>query len=127
MPSVSEMLPSRFLKQSDIEQPTVVTIGSLSKEVLDDQAKWTLNFHELDKPLVLNTTNIQALARICGSSNSDNWAGKKAVLFVDENVSYGGKVVGGLRIRAVNRRAAQKPAEFEESEVADYDDSKPTF
>jgi len=127
MPSVSEMLPSRFLKQSDIEQPTVVTIGSLSKEVLDDQPRWILKFHELDKPLVLNSTNIQALARICGSSNSDNWSGQKVVLYVDENVSYGGKVVGGLRIRAVNKRAVQKPAEVEECEVADYDDSKPTF
>lgn len=122
MPSVSEMLPSRFLKQSDIEQPTVVTIGGVNKEVLDDQTKWVLNFHELDKPLVLNTTNIQALARVCGSSNSDHWQGKKAILYVDENVSYGGKIVGGLRIRAINKRV-QKP-EPEEAEVSDYDDSK---
>ena len=81
---------------------------NVAKEGAGEEMKWCLTFAEVDKPLVLNSTNIQLCARICGSDDTDDWAGKKIVLYTDPNVSYAGKIVGGIRIRAP--RTAQKPA-----------------
>lgn len=105
MPRTSDMIPSKFLKQSDIGEGKLVTIRNLTKEnVARDDAepeyKWTIHFDELDKPLVLNTTNIGILEAILQSDNSDDWTGKQVVLYVDPTVNFGGKVVGGIRVRA---------------------------
>jgi len=39
------------------------------------------------------------MAKACGSEDTDDWIGKQVIVFVDENVSFGGELVGGLRIR----------------------------
>ena len=105
MPKTSEMRESKFLKQSDVGKAVLWTIHgcervNVAKEGAEPEYKWALNFHESDKPLVLNSTNIQLCERIFGSDDTDHWNGKKVVLYVDPTVSYGGKVVGGIRVRA---------------------------
>ncbi len=67
---------------------------------MDPENKWCLTFSESDKPLVLNMTNIQLCERIFGSDDTDHWLKKKLVLYVDPNVSYAGKLTGGIRVRA---------------------------
>ncbi len=59
-----------------------------------------MHFQEVDKPCVLNSTNGQIIASITKSEDTDNWAGHKIVLYDDPNVSFGGKLVGGIRVRA---------------------------
>ena len=105
MPRTSEMRESKFLKQSDVEKPVMWTIESVekvnvAKEGADPEYKWAMNFVESEKPLVLNATNIKLCERVCGSDNTDDWENKKIVLYVDPNVSYGGELVGGIRVRA---------------------------
>jgi hypothetical protein len=104
MPKISEMLPSRFLKKDDAQQPLLVTIADIEQvnvapEGKPAENKWTMTFNELDKPLVLNSTNMNVLASIYGD-DSDGWLEKKIVIYHDPNVSFGGKLVGGLRLRA---------------------------
>lgn len=104
MPKTSEMRESKFLKQSDIGKAVLWTIHgvervNVAKEGAEPEYKWAMNFSESDKPLVLNSTNIQLCERIFGSDDTDDWNGKKVVLYVDPTVSYGGKVVGGIRVR----------------------------
>jgi hypothetical protein len=74
--------------------------------------KWCLHFAEVDKPLVINATNVQLCEQICGSDDTDDWMGHQLVLYTDPNVSYGGKLVGGIRVRAPKTTAAapSKPA-----------------
>ncbi|HXI50305.1 MAG TPA: hypothetical protein VNH84_02335, partial [Candidatus Saccharimonadales bacterium] len=72
----------------------------VAKEGADPMMKWCLTFIELEKPLVLNSTNIQVCQNICGSDDTDHWIGKRIVLYDDPNVSYQGKLVGGIRVRA---------------------------
>lgn len=117
MPKTSEMRESKFLKQSDIGAGALMTVEgcekhNVAKEGAEPEHKWCLAFAETDKPLVLNSTNIQLCERIFGSDDTDEWIGKKVVLYVDPNVSYGGKVVGGIRVRAPKKAAAAatKPA-----------------
>lgn len=123
MPKTHEMRESNFLKKEDVGKGALGTIaGVLKKNVAMEGAapemKWCLTFRELDKPLVLNATNIQLCEQICGSDDTDDWVGKAVVLYTDPNVSYAGKLVGGIRVRAPKPGSVQAP----EPEPLDADD-----
>ena len=103
--NISELKDSKFLRKEDCGRGILVTIDGVSqeniaKEGAPEELKWVMYFRELDKPLVLNSTNGQILAKITGSEESDDWNGTEVVLFHDPNVSFGGKLVGGIRVRA---------------------------
>ncbi len=103
---VKDLKDSRFLTKDDVEPPVLVTITGDEKMnvALESQApeeKHVLHFKELPKPLVLNMTNGQLIEAIVGSDNSDDWIGKRVVLYNDKTVSFAGKLTGGIRIRAM--------------------------
>ena len=117
-----DMLPSKYLKQSDFDSVgTILTINhatqkqnvAKSDEVPD--MKHVLFFHEMgDVGLVLNAHNTNFLFDELGENSSD-WGGKEVVLYVDPNVTFGEKRVGGLRLRThaayqAPRAAAQRSA-----------------
>jgi hypothetical protein len=111
MPKLAEMLPSKFLKQADVPQPALVYLTRISKEQVNqenepEEHKWVAHFREFDRPLVLNTTNLNALSLIFNSEDSDDWRGE-CVIYTDPNVSFGGKLVGGLRLRKAKNQAAR--------------------
>ena len=134
MPRVSDLKDSRFLTKHDVEHEVTVTIKSYEKlnVAMESQApeeKWTLSFHELPKPLVLNNTNGQLLEIITGSDNFDDWLEKKIVLWHDPTVSFGGKFTGGIRIKAVQGQGFDQfkkdhPVE-QDGKVDPYDDGSP--
>lgn len=114
MPDISAMTESKFLKRSDVGAGKLLTIESceqqnVAKKDEKPEMKWVLNFNEVDKPLVLNRTNSELIAMFTGERNSDNWGGFKVVLYDDPSISYGGKLVGGIRVRAPKGAAAQRP------------------
>lgn len=116
MPKISEMKESKFLKQTDVGAGMLCTVQgvdqeNVAKQGAEPEMKWCLLIHESDKPLVLNSTNIQLCAKVFGSEDTDDWINKKIVLYTDPNVSYGGKIVGGIRVRAPKPSAVKpKPA-----------------
>ena len=105
MAKISEMLPSSYLKQSDFdENGLIVTVArvdnkNVAKEDEPPEHKWIVYFNEYEKGMVLNSTNIQALAKACNSDDTDDWKGKEVIVYVDPTVGYGGKVTGGLRVK----------------------------
>jgi hypothetical protein len=108
------MLESKFLKKEDVGRGMLVTISgciqeNMAMEGKKPDMKWCLEFTETDKPLVLNSTNIQLCEQICGSDDTDHWIGKRIVLYTDPNVSFGGKLVGGIRVRAPKVTAKLPP------------------
>ena len=122
MAKISEMLPSSYLKQSDFdENGLIVTVArvdnkNVAKEDELPEHKWIVYFNEYEKGMVLNSTNIQALAKACNSDDTDDWTGKEVVVYVDPTVGYGGKVTGGLRIKRYAQpqapaRSHPKPAQ----------------
>lgn len=124
MPKVHEMLESKYLKKEDIGEGKLYTVAGFKKENLAQEGeppeyKWVMRFEEAEKPLVLNSTNIQLCEKAFGSDDTDDWIGKKLVLYVDENVSFGGKIVGGIRVRA------QKKAKPAAPSVDEFDDGPP--
>lgn len=114
MPLIGEMRESKFLKKEDVGRGALGTIESIvqmnvAKEGAGQELKWCMTFSEIEKPLVLNSTNIQLCAKICGSEDTDQWIGKRIVLYADPNVSYAGKLVGGIRVRAPKPGAVAPP------------------
>jgi len=114
MPKISEMRESKFLKKEDVGRGALGTIERCSQmnvamEGAGQELKWCLSFTDIDKPLVLNGTNIQLCAQICGSEDTDHWIGKRIVLYTDPTVMYAGKMVGGIRVRAPKASAPPPP------------------
>jgi hypothetical protein len=105
--NLSDLKSSKYLKRSDVGPGVLVTIqkvelADVAREGAEPEMKPALWFDELDKPMVLNSTNGQIIANITGQENDieHNWLGTRIVLYDDPNVSYGGKLVGGIRVRA---------------------------
>lgn len=122
MPNINQMVQSKYLKTADVPDPVIVTVQgvkqvNMAKEDEAPEYKWAIKFREIDKPMVLNTTNIHVAAKVFQSEDTDAWRGKEIILYTDPNVSFGGQVVGGLRFRgqekapvkAASRQAAPMP------------------
>lgn len=111
---INELKSSNFLKKEDCDPAILVTIRdctqeNVAKEGAPQELKWALHFDEVEKPMILNSTNGQIIAKALGSEDSDDWSGKQIVLYHDPNVSFGGKLIGGIRVRASKAKASVKP------------------
>lgn len=125
---VSALKESKFLKRTDVGAGALATIRNLTqenvaKEGAEPELKYVLHFEEFEKPLVLNSTNAQIIAQITKEDDTDDWTGHKVVLYDDPNVSFGGKLVGGIRIRAARNQAAPKS----QPKAAPQYDEEPPF
>jgi hypothetical protein len=124
MPTVNDLGESKYLKKEDCEPPVVVTIVSydnvnVEKEGKPAKMKFTLHFKGVsrqlpldkdtgqEKPMVLNKTNGNRIAKITGTPDFDGWIGKQIELFHDEMVEFGGELVGGIRARPVTPQGRQ--------------------
>lgn len=124
---IGQMKTSKYLKKEDVGSGKLVTIAKIDQQDVSlenepSEMKYVMYFRESivdgeNKGMVLNWTNIQLCARACGSEETDDWVGKQIVLFDDPNVSFGGKLTGGIRIRAPQNRQAPQ----------DYNDPIPGF
>lgn len=107
-----DMIESKYLKQSDVDGEVIVTIqkigqGNVAQDDQPEELKWMIRFREFKKPMVLNSTNIQLLEKACGEE-TDDWPGQEVILYVDPNVSFAGKLTGGLRLKSAKPIAAPK-------------------
>ena len=138
MPRIHEMVDSKFLKKEDAGDGILVTIKGVEKRDVgtesEPEQKWVLLLAET-KPLVLNSTNLALIEKATGSDDTDDWTGKQIVLFNDENVSFGGKLTGGVRVDVARTKrhnakgapaAAGKPAKAHAA-FEDFQDDPPPF
>ena len=109
-PNASDFLGGNYLKKEDIDRPQTVTIREVWQETLRGERlpKLVIGFQEFDKPLILNKTNIRTLARLFGTADTALWQGQ-VELYVEENVEYSGRVVGGLRVRPLPAGTNSRP------------------
>jgi hypothetical protein len=108
--NLNELLPSRFLRQADC--PITGEISRVEKANVSSPGevpvmKPALFLADVEKPLILNTTNLQALAKGTGSEETEDWIGWTVELVVDPFISYGGKIVGGIRVRVLQAAVPQ--------------------
>lgn len=111
MARVSEMIVSKFLRKEDFDEDRVMTIKGIKLEDMPGDSgdqKWVLYFREEAKGMALNVTTIRVLEQAYGD-DTDQWVGNKVMVYVDPNVSFGGKVVGGLRLRTPKKSSVKAP------------------
>ena len=109
MAKISQMVESKYLKQADVEDDTVVTVTKVGQANIgkDDgpvDMKWLIRFKEFDKPMVLNRTNISLLGTFLGD-DTDDWIGKQVIVYNDESIQFQGKITGGLRFKRFKGKA----------------------
>ncbi|MFA5381939.1 MAG: hypothetical protein WC356_02150 [Candidatus Micrarchaeia archaeon] len=112
--NVNDLKKSKFLTKNDVEPAILVTIESceevnVAKEGAEPEYRWAMHFKDMDKPLILNSTNGQIIAAITGSNEDSGWIGKKIVLYNEPTISFGGKITGGIRVRAPRNVVPAKP------------------
>src|SRR5215469_9285984 len=95
---------AKYLKKEDIPSPVNTSILWIKEEEVTAPGKGTetrlvLYFDGLKKGLVLNMTNADALEEITGTGEYEKWSDTPIQLWVDPDVTYGGKKIGGIRIR----------------------------
>lgn len=124
-----DAFPSTYLKQSDIgDRKVLLTIARVAYETVgqgkDAEDKPVLYFAGKEKGMVLNRGNADAITAINGGDDEmDNWGGLKIVVYVDPNVTFGGKRVGGLRIAAPPKpKPAPRPAQQAQPVRAESED-----
>lgn len=126
MPKVTDMIVSKFLRKEDFDEDRVMTIKGVKLEDMPGDSgdqKWVLYFREEAKGMALNVTTIRVLEQAYGD-DTDHWVGNKVMVYVDPNVSFGGKVVGGLRLRTPKKKPAAPPTP-EPAAAGEFDDDIP--
>ena len=100
------MIVSKFLRKEDFDEDMVATVRGVKLEDVGNQGeqRWVLYFREMQKGMVLNVTTIRVLEGAYGD-DSDGWIGKRVMIYVDPNVSFQGRVIGGLRLRCAEGEA----------------------
>ena len=93
-----------YLKKEDLSEPIDASLLWVKEEKVTAPGKGTKTrlvayFEGLSKGLVLNTANAEALAELTGTDDYEKWADTPVQLYVDPDVTYGGKKIGGIRIR----------------------------
>jgi hypothetical protein len=119
----SEVFPSKYLKATDVPNPTIARIEKVKHEAMQDGViKPIITFDKWRKPMVCNVTNADVLYYLAHSDDDDAWSGMVVEVYV-EPVRFNGKMVPSLKLRGAPRRAeAAKP---ENAPAAFFDDEIP--
>ena len=105
MPRGSDIYKSKWLKAEHLEddEQTFTIVGSGVDEFEEKdgskKAQITLQFSETEKQLGLNVTNYRVLTDIFKSDDSDDWHGRRVVLFVTQTTMTDGRAVDCLRVK----------------------------
>jgi len=105
---------AKYLKTEHITSPVNTSILWLKEEDVTAPGKGTetklvLYFDGLKKGVVLNMANAEALADMTGTDDYEKWSDIPVQLYVDPDVTYGGKRIGGIRIRKPELPSAPVP------------------
>ena len=113
---LDEAFGSQFLGVVDVGEKKIRTkILKVRKQDVEDRKtgkpkkKIVVFFENIDKGLILNFTNREALVKAFGK-NPAGWRNATVGILVDPNVMFGGEKKGGVRLRALLPPAAAKPA-----------------
>jgi len=130
---VDDFGQSDYLKQGDVEPPILVTIKSvelknMAKDNQPQEMKPVIEFYEITKRLACNKTNFKRICKETGEADSDDWDGKKIVLWFNEDIEFGGEQVGGIRVRGATQKPVQEPyvpSKLDGCPIGEPDDSIP--
>ena len=106
---ISQAFPSNYIKAADLQGQVVrAVITDCQLEDLGGESKPVLRFQDKEKGMVLNKTNATTLADAFGDDTS-GWRGKVIEIF-SARVSFQGRMVDGLQVRAPTQPSQAVPA-----------------
>lgn len=98
----SDAFPSRYISKDDVQNPIIAVIDTVRFDTIKgdagDEDKPVVYFRDNVKPMILNNTNWMTIEDAYGQE-SDDWTGKQVEMYCDPGVMFGGKRVGGVRVR----------------------------
>jgi hypothetical protein len=110
MARADQLYTSRYLKESDLRgRDVTVTIRRVDIIKIGDDTKPVAFFEGKEKGLVLNKTMFNAIAKVTGELDSDNWPGHKITLYPTET-EFKGDTVACIRIRLRTDNGNRQPA-----------------
>ena len=104
MPHYDVIYPGRFIKATELEQPTVIRIAALVSERLQgddgEKAKGVLRFKDAtgEREAVWCRTNAILTAAALGTDDIEQWKGRLITIANDPTVMFGREKVGGIRV-----------------------------
>lgn len=112
-----------FIKKDDLAAgPQRFTIQGVSKTTFEAKngqpAEDVLQLELDERQFSLNKTNIKILIGAHGGK-TDGWIGKSVILYVDPNVMFGGRLVGGVRVQIPDQTGEEALAADIEEAMAD--------
>jgi hypothetical protein len=116
----------KYLKGSDIAgQEWEVTISGANEEpgYKDGPPRIAITFHEIEQKLTLNKGNYLMVKENMGTKETDDWIGKKLVLYGTRDQNPQGEMVDVVRIRPPEREV--KRVVPGKSKAKSYDDRNP--
>ncbi len=103
---VNQLFPSNYLRATDLDGDTVVTIQRITPQDFNGEPKHVLLLRE-SKGLVLNKTNAETIGATHGQ-HIEAWTGKEIELF-SQMVPFQGQNVAAIRVRAATEAVAAIP------------------
>ena len=93
-----------YLQKSDIDEPKTWVIRDVEERSVpipggQRKDKLVVFFEGVDKGLICNQTNGGVLAELSGFEDPSEWIGTEVTVYVDPNITYGGRKIGGIRLR----------------------------
>lgn len=120
---IGSAFPGMYLKAADLDGKRVgVVIDKVEMEDIGGETKPILHFKGKERGLVLNKTNANSITFIVGSDETDQWVGKRVVLYPSKT-DFQGKSVACIRVDPPQQAAPPPPPPVDE--FADEDDSVP--
>tara|TARA_R100001244_G_C5062474_1_gene109206 strand:+ start:84 stop:464 length:381 start_codon:yes stop_codon:yes gene_type:complete len=116
----------KYLKREHVtEEGSTHKVVSCTEEPINlsdggSEMKWILTLENL-KPIVLNATNIRRCVAAFNTSETNDWVGRSIVCYDDPTIEFGGRQVGGIRLRAVPTKAKSK-AKAKSTKPTDVDE-----
>jgi hypothetical protein len=120
----------KYLKGADIAgQEWEVTISAAAPEAgfkPGDPERIALSFHEIEQKLTLNKNNFLMVVENMGSNETEDWIGKKIVLFGTRDLNPQGEMVDVVRVRPPERAVKRVvPGKAKVASPADPSDDIP--
>jgi hypothetical protein len=80
---INEYLGGDHLRREDVPKPILVTVTEVTVKEFDNppERKAVLHFAETERSLVANKTNLKIAKSVFGTSETNDWKGKKIVVY----------------------------------------------
>lgn len=103
------------LKADDVKEDMLVTVEAVYEtDVFDkdrdaEKALLAVKFAEVDSEVACGPTQVRQLVDAFRSTESDNWVGKKIIMWNDPSVTFNNRKVGGIRFKSASESELSKP------------------